>query len=108
MKVLILERNLMWSSRLAKLARSAGHEVELSGSTPENTDSMIAIINLGERSAVDIESLKEKGMKILAHAGHKEKALLEFGTKHRCDRVVSNSEIVNKLPMILTEMMDEG
>lgn len=108
MKVLLLERNLIWTSKLAQSLRAAGYEVEVSATVPENCDAMIAIINLSDHRTVDIDILKAKGIKTIAHAGHKEKQLLSLGERMGCDRVVSNSEITNKLPSIIGEMFDEG
>lgn len=108
MKVLILEANLLWSTKVARMLSAFGIEAEVRSAVPSQTDAMIAIINLGERTPVEIESLKEKGMKILAHAGHKEKELLDLGRAAGCDRIVTNSEIAHKLPQILQEMMGEG
>lgn len=98
----------MWSSKLSKSLRAAGYEVEIADSVPAASDAMIAVINLSDQNIVEVEALKKQGIKTLAHAGHKEKELLSLGTQLGCDRVVSNSEITHKLPVIVKEMIDEG
>ncbi len=108
MKILVLERNLMWSSRLARSLRAAGFDPETAGTIPDQTNALMAIINLGERTEAEIQTLKNKGMKILAHAGHKEKDLLTLGEQAGCDRIATNSEMANKLPQIVKEMLGEG
>jgi hypothetical protein len=108
MKVLILEANLLWSTKVARMLAASGIETEVRSAVPSESDAMIAIINLGERTPVEIESLKQMGMKILAHAGHKETELLDLGKATGCDRIATNSAIAHKLPQILQEMMGEG
>ena len=41
---------------------------------------------------------------MIAHAGHKEKELLELGKDLEVDRLATNSELTYKLPQILEEL----
>lgn len=108
MKILIFEDNLMWGPRLAKSAIAFGHEaVVIVKLPPQIPAADLAIVNLGSQSmpASDlVPRLKEVGIKVLAHAGHKEKELLDLGRGLGCDRLATNSEITNKLEQILQEM----
>ncbi len=105
MKVLIFEDNLMWGPRLARSARAFGHEAVVLAKLPAQIpEADVAIVNLGSQSlpAADlVPRLKEAGIKVLAHAGHKEKDLLDLGRDLDCDRLATNSEITNKLEHIL-------
>lgn len=107
MRILIFEDNLMWGPRLVKSAQAFGHQHTLLAKVPnEIPEADLAIINLGSLSmpAQDlIPRLKEQGIKILAHAGHKEKELHALGKDLGCDRLATNSEITNKLDQILKE-----
>lgn len=99
MKILILEDNLLWSSRLRQTAQAYGHEVIVS-STPQACE--VAIIALGRPGlAEEVRALKSFGACVIGHAGHKEKDLHNAGRLAGCDRLASNSELTNKLPEIL-------
>ncbi|MDQ2985484.1 MAG: hypothetical protein M3R13_02025, partial [Armatimonadota bacterium] len=96
MKVLILEDNLLWSSRLKQTLTAFGHEPVV-GSVPADCD--VAILALGRPSmAEDVAALKQLGAFVIGHAGHKEKELHAAGREAGCDRLASNSELTNKLP----------
>lgn len=101
MTILILEDNLMWSPRLAKTVRSLGHEAVVLTHVPEvMPNAEVAILNLGNEKLSGpsvIHALHEQGTKIIAHAGHKEKDLLEAGREHGCDLIVSNGSLTFKL-----------
>lgn len=107
MRILIFEDNLMWGPRLMKSAQAFGHQPTLLAKVPnEIPEADLAIINLGSLSMPATElipSLKVQGIKILAHAGHKEKDLHALGKDLGCDRLATNSEITNKLDQILKE-----
>ncbi len=108
MKVLIFEDNLIWSSRLLQSLRGLGHEPtllrELSGDVPT---AEVAIVNLSSAS-MPVESLlpslREAGIYVIGHAGHKENPLLDRGREAGCDAVVSNSTITYKLAEILAQV----
>jgi hypothetical protein len=101
-KVLILEDNLLWSSRLRQTLQAFGHEAVVA-SSPQPAE--VAIIALGRPAmASEVASLKQLGAFVIGHAGHKEKELLEAGKAAGCDRLASNSELTNKLPQILEEI----
>ena len=88
----------MWSVKVTNGVRALGLEV-----VTESPD--VAIVNLGES---DIEgkvaALKAQGVKIIAHAGHKETELLDLGRDLNCDKLVTNSELTNKLGAILESL----
>jgi hypothetical protein len=98
-KVLLLESNLMWSARLAKSLVALGHEVV-------KADPEVAIINLGElgdRSASIVSELHRKGVKVIAHAGHKETELLSIGRESGADMLATNSQLTFKLADLLQQ-----
>ncbi len=105
MKVLIFEDNLMWSQRLRQSVSSLGHEAVLFSSLPNQAVAgEIAIVNLGSSKIapdVLVPILKEVGIRVIAHAGHKEKELRELGKSLGCDRIASNSELTFKLAELL-------
>jgi len=107
-KVLVFEENLMWSSRLMQTLRGTGHEPLLRRGLPETSEGAeAAIINLGSSSpgpAALVSRLHGLGIKVLAHAGHREKELLQLGKEAGADRLATNREITFKLPQLLQEL----
>jgi hypothetical protein len=107
MKILIFESNLMWSSRLVKTAQALGHEAVLRTNMPDSSeDAQVAIVNLGDRGLEPkalVAKLKELGIAIIAHAGHKEKDLLALGKEAGVDILASNSQLTFKLADLLIQ-----
>jgi hypothetical protein len=103
MKVWIFESNLIWSSRFLNTVKGSGHEGLVVSLIPDGTAD-VAIVNLGDPSVSEIAAgLAERGIYTIAHAGHKEKELMELGRQIKVDRIATNSEITNKLPQMLSE-----
>jgi hypothetical protein len=103
MKVAIYEDNLLWGPRLAKTVTAFGHEA-LMARTADVIPSDVAIVNLSSSGfpvAELVPKLKAAGIKVIAHAGHKETELHEAGRNLGCDYLATNSEITHKLPQIL-------
>lgn len=102
MKVLILEDNLFWSSRLRQTLQAFGHEVAL-GRGPQPCD--VAIIDLARPTmANDVAKLHDLGAYVIGHAGHKEKDLHAAGKAAGCDKLATNGEITAKLPQMLEQI----
>jgi hypothetical protein len=104
MRIIILERNLIWSSRLVNAAKTLGHEAQVMTELPEVIEADVAIINLAEPDTRVFAPLASAGVKIVAHAGHKEKDKLQLGKSAGCDLVVTNSELTFKLADILEKV----
>lgn len=108
MNVLILEENLMWSSRLKSGVTGLGHNATVVSSPLESFPLPdVAIVNLGSRAFAATEwipKLQSLGSKVIAHAGHKEKPLLLVGTDSGADVVVTNSELTNKLESVFARL----
>ncbi|MBS1726760.1 MAG: hypothetical protein JST51_08575 [Armatimonadetes bacterium] len=101
MTVWIFESNLMWSSRFLNSVKGFGYEGIVTAKVPDG-DADAAIVNLSDPNVASIVAqLSAKGIYTVAHAGHKEKELLELGREIKVDRVATNSEITNKLESIL-------
>ena len=110
MRVLVFESNLFWSSRLLKTLRELGFDSRLVGPRERAPfEGEVALVNLGvpEYLAV-IPNLRESGMYVIGHAGHKEKELRELGRQAGCDRIASNSEMTFKLKELLLEAQGSG
>lgn len=108
MRILILENNLMWSERLRRGCKGLGHEpILVDRPDPQILpDADAAILNLGiSEWPLDeiVAALKSNGCRIIAHAGHKEKELLDLGRALEIDRLATNSELTHKLDRILAE-----
>ena len=105
MTVLVFEDNLMWSARLKRSLESLGHEAVVLTALPEPLPAAeAAIVNLGsERMPVEAvqAALRGRGVRVIGHAGHKEKGLLDRGREAGCDAVVSNSTLTFRLDKVL-------
>jgi DNA-binding NarL/FixJ family response regulator len=102
-RVLVLETNLMWSVKLSKALGALGHEATVAPK-PVEGEFDVVIVNLGD-PAVDwaerVAELHARGMRVIAHAGHKEKELIELGRQAGCDVLATNSELTHKLADVL-------
>ncbi len=108
MRILIFESNLMWSSRLVQSLRKLGHEPLLRAEGAGSSEGAVAaIVNLGD-PAFDppalVPQLQSQGLKVIAHAGHKEKELLELGRLAGADILATNSELTFKLESLLAQI----
>lgn len=111
MKVLLLESNLLWSRRLVMTLESAGHVAEVATLVPGDGAFDVAIVNLSDPRVNPFEAvreLKQRGVLVFGHAGHKEKELIEEGQEAGCDRILSNGQLTFKLPEILSEFQHAG
>ncbi|MBS1714302.1 MAG: hypothetical protein JST30_08180 [Armatimonadetes bacterium] len=100
MTVLLLEDNLLWSERLRKSLEALGHTVQVVPRPLDVAPSCdVAIVNLGSRAFPPEEwigRLRTSGVKVVAHAGHKEVPLLDVGRDCGADLVVTNSELTHR------------
>ena len=103
MHILIFEDNLIWSTRLLRTLKALGHEAEVAKHVPESPDTAdAAIVNLGAPELMAlVPQLREAGMKVIGHAGHKEKDLHALGKEVGCDVLATNSELTFKIEAVL-------
>ena len=96
----------MWSTRLLNGVKACGHEavlVERFGG--EFGEGEVAIVNLGSGRLMSsglIGRLKEAGIVVIGHAGHKEKELMAAGRAAGCDMVVTHSAMAEDLGKVLS------
>ncbi len=106
MNVLILETNLLWSERLKRGVRALGHEPCVSAALPGAMAQYdLAVVNLAELDPEAVRALRAEGVRVVGHAGHKEKDLLELGRAAGCDALATNSEITHKLAEVLARAL---
>jgi len=105
MRILVFESNLMWSSRLSQSLRKLGHDPMLCSEMPADAEgAAAAIVNLGDarlEPTALVARLRGLGVAVIAHAGHKEKDLLELGRKANVEILATNSELTYKLAELL-------
>ena len=103
MRILVFESNLMWGPKLRLGIEALGHEaIFLNQLLDESGD--FAIVNLSQPKPDPrqlIADLHGKGIKVIAHAGHKEKDLLHLGREAGADFLVTNGELSAKLGNVL-------
>ena len=103
LRILIYEDNLMWSSRLVQTLVALGHE-PIVLATPDPREGDAAIVNLGApsfRPAELVPALRERGVHVIGHAGHKEKELHELGREIGCDTLATNRELTFQVERLL-------
>jgi hypothetical protein len=106
MKVLIFEDNLIWSSRLVKSLTALGHEAVVA---KEPADADAAVLNLASPALKDlVPQLREMGIYVIGHAGHKEKDLHQLGKEAGCDKLATNGELTYKIEAILDQVKMPG
>ena len=93
---------------MSQTLRAFGHEPSLRKGLPDDGDgAKVAIINLGSKSPDPVSlvaRLHELGIRVLAHAGHREKELLDLGRVAGADRLATNSELTFKLQELILEL----
>jgi len=104
MKVLLFDDNLIWSVRFTQTLRALGHEPVQNQGIPEETDAQVAILNLGSPkidAAALVPALQRLGVRVIGHAGHKEKELHALGRAVGCDVLATNRQITHDLGALL-------
>lgn len=84
-----------------------GHEAYVPGAYGEAAEADLAIINLGDRSFdsdILVPKLREQGVRVIVHAGHKETPLLDLGKTLEADLVVTNSQLTHKLREVIEQV----
>lgn len=101
MHVLVLESNLLWSSRLRQSLVALGHQATVSAKVPDGSFDL-AIVNLGDQAVAEqIAELKGAQVPMIGHAGHKEKELHALGQALGVELLATNSELTFKLPELI-------
>ncbi len=106
MRVLLLEDNLMWSVRTKNGLQTLGHDVIVMAREGGFPKVDLAIVNLGSTSFDPFDAipkLKEIGIRVIGHVGHKDKELWKRGEDAGCDKVVSNGTLAKKLKTVVSE-----
>lgn len=97
----------MWSVRLERALAGLGHEpVASTGGIPDGPFDA-AVVNLGQGGTdwpALVQSLHDRSMLVVGHAGHKEKDLHELGKLAGCDLLATNAELTMKLASVLSRV----
>ncbi|HRI44164.1 MAG TPA: hypothetical protein PLL78_03375 [Fimbriimonadaceae bacterium] len=105
MTVLILEDNLLWSARLKRTIEGLGHRALVASPlAAEIPQADAAIVNLSAAAPnldVVVTALRERGIHVIGHAGHKEREVHESPAAALCDQVLTNSQATYKLEAAL-------
>jgi len=106
-KLLLLDRNLMWTVRLKGAAEAFGATVAVLGEAPESVPEFdIAIVDLGVPAFVEaIPQLKASGGKVVGRSGHKETELREAGKAAGCDLIATNGALAKNLQATLSRVL---
>jgi len=106
--VLILEEDLLWSVRLRNGVTAAGHTPIVFDRPAEDLpEADMVLVNLGSRRFPPdewIPRLRERGLYVIAHTGHKESELIELGKSLVVDQLVTNGMLARRLPDILAKV----
>jgi hypothetical protein len=111
-RVLLLDENLFWTSRLSKLVEALGHQAVVLDRVPDCwPEGEVAVVNLGStvfEPSSTVPALRGRGFRVVGHAGHKESSLIEEGTAAGCDLVVTNSQLTHKFPEIVARLSGDA
>jgi len=108
MKILVFEHDLIWASRMTRSLSALGHEPVVRKAMPDESEGAeAAIVNLGNERLdpnVLVPRLHELGVKVIGHAGHKEKELHALGRVAGCDVLATNSELTFKIEALVQKL----
>ncbi len=108
MKVLLVDGNMMTSSKIASLLRSSGYEVLTSKDREDLRNVKVALVNLeafgGEKALEDLKR-NYPHMKVIAYCGHKNTDLKIRAKELGADLVVPNSRIVVEAPDLIRSLL---
>jgi hypothetical protein len=111
MRLLVLDENLMWTVRLANGIRALGYEAIVWSKPTElplhPAIADAAIINLSSMvfpAETWVPRLKQVGIPILAHAGHKETEKRQLANDLDCDLLVTNRQLTERLDECLQKL----
>ena len=94
----------MWSVRLERSLAGLGHEPVAATSGIPDGEFDAAVVNLGQGGTdwpTLVQSLHDRSMFVIGHAGHKEKELHELGKLAGCDLLATNAELTMKLASVM-------
>lgn len=113
--ILLLERNLFFSTPLIRQLKSWGYQADAVSSSLAlkdklNKDTVAIILNLfsaDENVPQIIKNLKENSetslIPLISFSGHKDQSLMQKAIENGCDKVVTNFIITHQLSEILKE-----
>lgn len=108
MAVIILAvRDLLFRSRIESVASRLGVPIALAPrdrpiSQAVGTEKTLVLLDLGDPGALEqIPSIREKGAKVVAFAGHVMEDLIQSARDKGADEVLSRGELVAKMADIL-------
>ena len=108
MTICLLEYDLLWATRLKKAFEHLGHQVTVSSDGELKSQVDIAIVNLSATRydpVVQIAKLKALNVKVIAHAGHKEKPHLQTGADSGADYVATNGELARNPAKVIENLL---
>lgn len=110
--VLVLEADLIWSSKLSVVLKGLAIPFRVESRLPNDLSNYaVAIVSLGSRLVnpkIVIPALLNAKIPVIAHAGHKESELLQLGKDLHATQVVTNGSLARSLPTILRQFLQES
>ncbi len=114
MKILVLEDNLFFVTRLDAAFRQAGHEVRLASATEEATTALkerpdAVVVSLHAPGALEFVRLaSENGTPVAAYCGHAEVELRRQAKEAGAGVLLSNSDLPAALERALWRIIGAG
>ncbi len=111
-KVLVIEPDLLWSSRISQTLKASDIPFQLASKVPDSAEGIaVAIVPLSCKllsPEACIPALLHLGIPVIAHAGHRDAELLQLGRDLNATQVVTNGSLARSLPTILRQFLQES
>lgn len=105
--ILIAVPDVMFETRIKDVTRAIGHQVEaFSVQSKQSADLVIVGLENNREWQSVVQAARARNVPVLAFGRHTSIELLRQARQAGCTRVVVNSDIAEKLPHLLDEMLN--
>jgi hypothetical protein len=103
-KVVAIATYLLLGSKVEAMLQSAGHDVTLSPSLPEQLEDVDLLV--ADLDAEDPRALTEPGIPVLGYYSHVNVETKQAAEAAGIDRVVPRSRMARELPNLVVELLE--
>jgi hypothetical protein len=103
-KVVAIATDLLLGSKVEAMLQSAGHDVTLSPSLPEQLEDVDLLV--ADLDAEDPRALTEPGIPVLGYYSHVNVETKQAAEAAGIDRVVPRSRMARELPNLVVELLE--
>lgn len=103
-KIVALSSDLLLGSKVEAMLQSAGHDVTLFPSVPEQLEDVDLLV--ADLDAEDPQALTEPGIPVLGYYSHVNVETKQAAEAAGIDRVVPRSRMARELPDLVVELLE--